>query len=126
MRPNFAEFGFHRYLLSLSQGGKVLETLWFEKYLDAEMARADYEEAFDVSVSDFACFDSLTGYSAFREAQALMAAYPNAVYCLTTKKPYKSVYAASKATGDTIFYIKQSCRMYKPAPSGRLWRKLKD
>lgn len=117
---------FHRYLVSLSKDGRVLESVWTETLSEARAYKLHYEGEYEVEIGDFTCFDAVNGYLGFLSAARKFASSPCAVYCLTTRRGYKSDDKAMRATGDTRYYVKLSCRTGLPTPSGKIWRKINE
>lgn len=122
--PRIEERGYGRYLVSLSRGGKVVELVWCESAVDAWVLALGRRRECCVEILDLTEMDEASGYAEFEAAQEAYKDYPCAVWCVDTRRAYKSDSAAQQATGETRYYVKQSCRTGKPSPSGRRWRKL--
>lgn len=118
-------FGYPRYMINRIKGGKVTGCEWAETLAQARRICGEIEgEGEDVEVRDMTYLDDWSGYNDFLREREKWREWPNAVWCMQTRRAYRNDAAAASATGETIYYIKRSYLMCEPTPRGWIWRKM--
>lgn len=114
-----------RYLVNVMRDGKVVDGVYVETARAViEICKRYKRKKLDTEVFDMRFLDEVSGYNDYLRARAEWYGRAHALWCVQTKRVYRTDVAAAEATGETAYYVKRSYTRGMQTPKGHNFIKL--